>query len=55
MKQSAVEFLNEQIRLNSITKEDSEGRISFKIGLSKLDELFSKAKEIEKQEELKNK
>jgi hypothetical protein len=50
MKQTAVEFLNEQIRLNSKFKENSKGGISFKIGLSKIDELFKQAIEIEREQ-----
>jgi hypothetical protein len=50
MKQLAVEFFRREIIVNSITKEDRNGRFSFKIGLSKLDELSSKANELEKQQ-----
>lgn len=51
MKQSAVEWLNQEIRLNSKFKQNSKGGISFTIGLSKIDELFIKAKEMEKQQQ----
>jgi len=50
MKQTAVEWLNRQIRLNSKIKENSKDAISFTLGLSKFDELFEKAKEMEKQQ-----
>ena len=50
MKQLATEFLRKEIILNSITKEDSNGRVSFKIGLSKLDKLSSEANELERQQ-----
>jgi hypothetical protein len=50
MKQTAVEYLNEQMRLNSKFKENSKGGISFKIGLSKIDELFRQAKDIEREQ-----
>ena len=50
MKQLATEFLRKEIILNSITKEDSKGRVSFKIGLSKLDKLSSEANELERQQ-----
>lgn len=50
MKQLAVEFFRREIIVNSITKEDRNGRFYFKIGLSKLDELSSKANELEKQQ-----
>jgi hypothetical protein len=42
-----LEYFDRQIRLNSKFKEDSKGHNSFKIGLSKIDELFIQAKEIE--------
>ena len=50
MKQTAVEWLNRQIRLNSKIKENSKDAISFTLGLSKFDELFEKAKAMEKQQ-----
>jgi len=50
MKQLATEFLRKEIILNSITKEDNNGRVSFKIGLSKLDKLSSEANELERQQ-----
>ena len=50
MKQLSTEFLRKEIILNSITKEDSNGRVSFKIGLSKLDKLSSEANELERQQ-----
>ena len=48
MKQTAVEWLNRQIRLNSKIKENSKDAISFTLGLSKFDELFKQAKEMER-------
>ena len=48
MKQTAVEWLNREIRLNSKIKENSKGVISFTLGLSKFDELFKQAKETER-------
>ena len=50
MKQTAVEWLNRQIRLNSKIKENSKDAISFTLGLSKFDELFEQAKEMEKEQ-----
>ena len=50
MKQIAVEWLNREIRLNSKIKENSKGAISFTLGLSKFDELFKQAKEMEKEQ-----
>ena len=50
MKQTAVEWLNRQIRLNSKIKENSKDAISFTLGLSKFDELFEKAKAMEKEQ-----
>lgn len=50
MKQTSVEWLNTQISLYSKIKENSKGKISFTIGLSKIDELFKQAKEIEKEQ-----
>ena len=50
MKQTAVEWWNREIRLNSKIKENSKGAISFTLGLSKFDELFKQAKEMEKQQ-----
>jgi hypothetical protein len=47
---TAVEHFREQIVLNSKIKENSEGGASFTIGLSKIDELFLKAQEMEKQQ-----
>lgn len=48
MEKSTVEFLRKQIILNSKYKENSKGGISLNIGLSKFDELFYEAKEMEK-------
>ena len=48
MKQTAVDWFNRQIRLNSKIKENSKNEISFTLGLSKFDELFEQAKEIER-------
>ena len=50
MKKTAVEWLNRQIRLNSKIKENSKDAISFTLGLSKFDELFEKAKAMEKEQ-----
>ena len=50
MKQTAVQWLNREIRLNSKIKENSKGAISFTLGLSKFDELFKQAKEMEKEQ-----
>ena len=50
MTQTAVEWLNRQIRLNSKIKENSKDAISFTLGLSKFDELFEQAKEMEKEQ-----
>ena len=50
MTQTAVEWLNRQIRLNSKIKENSKDAIFFTLGLSKFDELFEKAKEMEKEQ-----
>lgn len=47
MKQTAVEQLVQEIKLNSKLKENSKGGISFKIGLSKIDELLNQAKAME--------
>jgi hypothetical protein len=54
MKQTAVEWLNREIRLNSKIKENSKGAISFTLWLSKFDELFKQAKEMEKKKKLKH-
>ena len=48
MKETAVDWLNIQIRLNSKIKENSKGAISFTLGLSKFDEFFLQAKEMER-------
>lgn len=47
---TAVEWLNRQIRLDSKIKENSKGGISFTLQLSKFDELFEQAKEMEKEQ-----
>ncbi len=47
---TAVEWFNEQIKLNAEFREIYKGRVSFIIGLSKSDELFKKAKEMEKEQ-----
>ena len=44
---TAVEWLTEQIKLNSEFREIFKGRVSFTIGLSKIDELYKQAKEME--------
>lgn len=51
MKKSVVESLRVQIILNSKHKENSKGGISFNIGLSKFDEIFYKAEEMEQEEQ----
>ena len=48
MKQTAVDWFNRQIRLNSKIKENSKNEIFFTLRLSKFDELFEQAKEIER-------
>jgi len=50
MKQTAVEWLVERIKLDSKSKENSNGGISFTIGLSKIDKIFEQAKEMEKEQ-----
>ena len=50
MKQTAVEWLREQIILNSKLKETKTGKISFTIYLSMLDKVIKQAKEIEKEQ-----
>jgi len=47
---TAVEWFNEQIKLNAEFREIFQGRVSFTIGLSKIDELFKQAKEMEKEQ-----
>ena len=47
---TAVEWFNEQIKLNAEFREIFQGRVSFTIGLSKIDELLKQAKEIEKEQ-----
>jgi hypothetical protein len=48
--QTAVEWFNEQIKLNAEFREIFQGRVSFTIGLSKIDELLKQAKEMEKEQ-----
>ena len=50
MKQTAVEWLREQIILNSKLRETKTGKISFKIYLSMLDKVIKQAKEMEKEQ-----
>jgi hypothetical protein len=52
MKQTAVEWLVERIKLDSKSQENSNGGISFTIGLSKIDEIFNQAKEMEKEQKI---
>ena len=37
---TAIDWFNEQIKLNSEFRENLKGRVSFTIGLSKIDELY---------------
>lgn len=53
MKQTVVEWFNEQIKLNSEFRENFKGCVFFSIGLSKIDELYNKAKEMEKEQILR--
>jgi hypothetical protein len=50
MKQTAVEWFNEQIKLNAEFREIFKGRVSFTIGESKIEELLEQAKEMEKEQ-----
>jgi hypothetical protein len=50
---TAVEWFNEQIKLNAEFREIFQGRVSFTIGLSKIDELLKQAKEMERQQIVK--
>ena len=45
---TAVEWFNEQIKLNAEFREIFKGRVSFTIGESKIEELLEQAKEMEK-------
>jgi hypothetical protein len=47
---TAVEWFNEQIKLNAEFREIFQGRVSFIIGESKIDELLKQAKEMEKEQ-----
>ena len=47
---TAIDWFNEQIKLNSEFRENLKGRVSFTIGLSKIDELYNQAKEMEKEQ-----
>jgi len=47
---TAVDELKIKLIFNSIVKEKRNGEVSFTIGLSKLDEIFEQAKEMEKQQ-----
>jgi len=47
---TAVEQLRIELIINSKVKETLNGKVSFTIGLSKFDELFNQAKEMEKQQ-----
>jgi hypothetical protein len=53
MKQTAVELLVERIKLDSKSKENSNGGISFTIGLSKIDEILEQSKEMEREQIVK--
>lgn len=46
---TAIDWFNEQIKLNSEFRENLKGRVSFTIGLSKIDELYNQAKKMEKE------
>jgi hypothetical protein len=50
---TAVEQLRIELIINSKVKETLNGKVSFTIGLSKFDELFKQAKELEKQQIMK--
>jgi len=50
---TAVEQLRIELIINSKVKETLNGKVSFTIGLSKFDELFNQAKEMEKQQIMK--
>ena len=50
MKQTAVEWFNEQIKLNAEFREIFKGRVSFTIGESKIEELLEQAKAMEKEQ-----
>ena len=50
---TAVEELKIKLIFNSIVKEKLNGKVSFTIGLSKLDEIINQAKEMEKKEQKK--
>jgi hypothetical protein len=47
---TAVDELKIKLIFNSIVKEKRNGQVSFTIGLSKLDEIFEQAKEMEKEQ-----
>jgi hypothetical protein len=47
---TAIDELKIKLIFNSIVKEKRNGEVSFTIGLSKLDEIFEQAKEMEKKE-----
>jgi hypothetical protein len=47
---TAVEWFNEQIKLNAEFREIFKGRVSFTIGESKIEELLEQAKEMEKKQ-----
>jgi len=47
---TTVDELKIKLIFNSIVKEKRNGEVSFTIGLSKLDEIFEQAKEMEKQQ-----
>jgi Ni,Fe-hydrogenase maturation factor len=47
---TAVEWFNEQIKLNAEFREIFKGRVSFTIGESKIEELLEQAKEMEKEQ-----
>jgi hypothetical protein len=47
---TAVEWFNEQIKLNAEFREIFKGRVSFTIGESKIEELLEQAKLIEQEQ-----
>jgi hypothetical protein len=47
---TAVEWFNEQIKLNAEFREIFKGRVSFTIGESKIEELLEQAKQMEKEQ-----
>jgi hypothetical protein len=50
---TAVEQLRIELIINSKVKETLNGKVSYTIGLSKFDELFNQAQELEKNQIMK--